>query len=68
MVVRLVSNIPAPIIVGYILDAVCAYDDGENCLLYDAGMLRYVFFACSAGGKGLSAISLLVALIFYMHR
>jgi hypothetical protein len=68
MLVRLVSNIPAPIIFGYILDAVCAYDDGENCLLYDASILRYVFFACASGGKALSAISLLVAIIFYMHR
>ncbi len=65
---KLVGNIPAPIIFGYVLDSICLYDDGENCLLYDANMMRYCFWAASAGGKGVSAIFLMIALKIYHGR
>jgi sodium-independent organic anion transporter len=61
MVVKLTGSIPAPLIFGYLLDSICLYEDGGNCLLYDASQMRYIFWGGSAGGKFISVLFLVAA-------
>ena len=64
---RLLGDIPGPIILGALIDATCMVwkqsgsEEAMNCLKYDLDNFRYYTFGFSFGGKFLSFVLLAIA-------